>query len=407
MSVSALAIFACTYLALAVGGLPGLRVDRTGVAIIGAVLMLVTGVVSMGQAIAAIDYNTVVLLYGMMLLAGSLRLAGFFRLATVWVLERAHRPLPLLVAVTLVSGVLSAFFVNDIVCLVLTPLVIAVTRRAGVDPRPYLLALASASNIGSVATITGNPQNMMIGSLSGLSYVTFLAHLGPVAIIGLGATVGVILLAYRRELSGATPVSPGLVPVARVHRPLLLKAMLVTGAVLVGFIAGLPVSLVAVCGGAGLLLTRRVKPAKMYAAVDWNLLVLFVGLFIVVGGAEQSGLTERVFRALRHLDLHRPALLAAVIAILSNLFSNVPAVMLFRSLVPTLPDPAVAWLTIAMGSTLAGNLTLLGSVANLIVVEQARANRVEITFADHARVGIPLTLATLAIGIAVLRLLAQ
>jgi len=407
MSVSALAIFACTYLALAVGGLPGLRVDRTGVAIIGAVLMLVTGVVSMGQAIAAIDYNTVVLLYGMMLLAGSLRLAGFFRLATVWVIERAHRPLPLLVAVTLVSGVLSAFFVNDIVCLVLTPLVIAVTRRAGVDPRPYLLALASASNIGSVATITGNPQNMMIGSLSGLSYVTFLAHLGPVAIIGLGATVGVILLAYRRELSGATPVSPGLVPVARVHRPLLLKAMLVTGAVLVGFIAGLPVSLVAVCGGAGLLLTRRVKPAKMYAAVDWNLLVLFVGLFIVVGGAEQSGLTERVFRALRHLDLHRPALLAAVIAILSNLFSNVPAVMLFRSLVPTLPDPAVAWLTIAMGSTLAGNLTLLGSVANLIVVEQARANRVEITFADHARVGIPLTLATLAIGIAVLRLLAQ
>ena len=403
MALVALTIFLATYLALAIGGLPGFRMDRTGVAIIGAVLMVVSGVLPMPQAIAAIDYNTLILLYGMMLIAGNLRLAGFFRLIAARALARAHRPLTLLFAVTVAAGMLSALFVNDVVCLVLTPLVITVTNQLDLNPRPYLLALAAASNVGSVATITGNPQNMLIGSLSGLSYVTFLEHMAPVAVLGLGITFAVVALLYRDDLRAGTLDSP---PIgrARVHRPLLWKAGLVTAGVFLAFLLGLPVGLVSICGGAALLITRRVKPAKIYAAVDWNLLVLFIGLFIVVEGAERTGLTTEAFRAAGHFNLQRPTVLTGLVAILSNLFSNVPAVLLFRSLVPTLPHPDAGWFTIAMASTLAGNLTLLGSVANLIVVEQARASRIEITFAEHARVGVPLTLITLGLGIALLRL---
>jgi Na+/H+ antiporter NhaD/arsenite permease-like protein len=403
MTLIPLAIFLATYVALALGGLPGLRMDRTGAAIIGAVLMVVSGVVSIPQAIGAIDYNTLILLYGMMLIAGNLRLAGFFRLTAAWVLERARRPMTLLLGVTVSAGLLSAFFVNDIVCLVLTPLVITVAQQVDLNPRPYLLALASGSNVGSVATITGNPQNMMIGSLSGLSYLTFLKHLAPVAILGLGVTVGVIALVYRNELRPKS-LHPPRIHRARIHRPLLWKGSLVSAAVLIAFLLGFPVGLVAVCGGAALLITRRVKPAKMYAAVDWNLLVLFIGLFIVVEGAEQGGLTAKAFQAAGHLNLQRPVVLTGLVALLSNLFSNVPAVLLFRSLVPSLPHPDTAWLTIAMASTLAGNLTLLGSVANLIVVEQARAHRVEISFWEHARVGIPLSLITLVLGTGLLHL---
>jgi Na+/H+ antiporter NhaD/arsenite permease-like protein len=401
MVLTAHAIFLFTYLALAVGGLPGLRVDRTGVAIIGAVLMVVSGIVPMPQAIAAIDYGTLILLYGMMLIAGNLRLAGFFRLTTAWLIQRARRPRTMLLAVTLAAGLLSALFVNDVVCLVLTPLVITMTRQVALNPRPYLLALAAASNVGSVATMTGNPQNMMIGSISGISYLTFLRHLGPVALLGLGATFGVIALLYRNDLRAGRLEAP-MIGHARANRPLLWKGSLVSAGVVIAFLLGYPVGLVAICGGAALLITRRVKPAKVYAAVDWNLLVLFIGLFIVVEGAERSGITAEAFRAAGRFNLQRPAILAAVVALLSNLFSNVPAVLLFRSLVPTLSNPDAAWLTIAMASTLAGNLTLLGSVANLIVAEQARANHVEISFSEHARVGVPLTVITLGLAMTLL-----
>jgi Na+/H+ antiporter NhaD/arsenite permease-like protein len=403
MSLLGLGIFLFTYLALALGRVPGLRMDRTGVAILGAVLMLVSGVVSMEEAIGAIDYGTIILLYGMMLIAGNLRLAGFFRLTTGWLIRRSRGPLALLVAITIASGVLSAFFVNDIVCLVLTPMVIAVTQRLELNPRPYLLAVASAANVGSVATITGNPQNMMIGSLSGVAYLTFLARLGPVAAVGLALTVAVIAIVYRRDLRARRLEPPAPRP-AHANRPLLWKGSIVSVAVVIGFLLGLPISLVAIFGGAALLITRRVKPAKIYGAIDWNLLVLFIGLFIVVEGAERAGVAADAMKAAGHLSLERPEVLTGVVAVLSNLFSNVPAVLLFRPIVPNFSDPGEAWLTIAMASTLAGNLTLLGSVANLIVVEQARANRVEITFFEHAKIGIPLTLVTLVVGLVGLRL---
>jgi len=393
----ALLAFAGTYLGLAVGHLPGFRVDRTGVAIIGAAIMVVGGVLPWEKAVAAVDAHTLVLLFGMMIVAAYLRLAGFFHLVTHWAVRRARTPASLLAVVVAASGILSALFVNDVICLVLAPVVLATTRRLGLPPVPYLLALATAANVGSVATLTGNPQNMLIGSFSGISYRAFLAREAPVALVGLACTYAVIWLVYRRHLPRVlTPVGP---PAAfPVHRALLTKTVLVVCVMLAAFLAGVPIALVAVGGAAYTLLTRRVNPKKVYREIDWELLVLFTGLFVLIGGVEEARLTAYLFAWAGRFALYRPAVLTAVTAVLSNLVSNVPAVLLFKSVVPTFGEPARAWLVLAMASTLAGNLTILGSVANLIVVEAARDERVTIGFWEYARVGVPLTLLTLGLG---------
>ena len=223
-------IFLATYFVFAVGTLPGFRIDRTGAAIIGAGLVVVTGVLPLPQAVAAVDVPTLVLLFGMMIVAAYLDLSGFFGLVTAWAIGRARSPLGLLVAVIASAGVLSAFFVNDIVCLVLTPLVIQIVGSLGLRPVPYLIALATASNLGSVATITGNPQNMIVGSLSGIPYGAFLAALGPVAVIGLGLDVLIIAWVYRRELARPLPERPHPLRVT-VHRAVLVKSLIVTGGI--------------------------------------------------------------------------------------------------------------------------------------------------------------------------------
>jgi Na+/H+ antiporter NhaD/arsenite permease-like protein len=395
--VVALVAFAGTYFGLAVGRLPGFRVDRTGVAIIGAAVMVLSGAVSWDRAVASVDAHTLVLLFGMMIVAAYLRLSGFFHLVTYWAVRRARTPTSLLAVVVVAAGTLSALFVNDVICLVLAPVVIDVTRQLRLPPVPYLIALAAAANVGSVATLTGNPQNMLIGSFSRISYATFLARQAPVALLGLGAVFLVLWAAYRHRLGGALHRA-GPDPHFAVHYPLMVKTSLAVCAMLVAFLAGVPISLVAVGGAAVTLLTRRVKPEKVYREIDWKLLVLFTGLFVVIGGVEAARLTEGLFRWASAASLHRPAVLTLVAAALSNLVSNVPAVLLFKSIVPTFGEPVRAWLILAMASTLAGNLTILGSVANLIVVEAARESRIDIGFGEYARVGVPLTLLTLVVG---------
>jgi Na+/H+ antiporter NhaD/arsenite permease-like protein len=393
----ALVAFCGTYLGLAVGHLPGFRVDRTGVAIIGAAVMVVGGVLPWDRAVAAVDAHTLVLLFGMMIVAAYLRLSGFFHLVTHWAVRRARTPVGLLAVVVGASGVLSALFVNDVVCLVLAPAVLAIARQLRLPPVPYLIALATAANVGSVATLTGNPQNMLIGSYSGISYRAFLAREAPVAAVGLVCVLAVVWAVYRRQLP--RDLHPAeLAAHFPVHRALMTKTVLVVCVMLVAFLAGVPIALVAVGGAAYTLLTRRVKPEKVYREINWELLVLFTGLFVLIGGIEEARLTEHLFRWAGRFALYRPAVLSAVTALLSNLVSNVPAVLLFKSLVPTFGEPARAWLVLAMASTLAGNLTILGSVANLIVVEAAREERVTIGFWEYARVGVPLTLATLVLG---------
>jgi Na+/H+ antiporter NhaD/arsenite permease-like protein len=393
----ALTVFVIAYLGLSLGRLPPFRLDRTGVAIVGGAAMVVAGIVPWDQAVAAVDARTLVLLFGMMIVAAYLRLSGFFGLVTTWSIRRARTPVGVLAAIVVAAGALSALFVNDVICLVLAPIVVDVTRRLGLPPAPYLIALATAANAGSVATLTGNPQNMLVGSFSGMSYRAFLVREAPVAVAALGCVVAVVWLVYRRDLPATLPAAAvgSAIPV---HYPLMIKTVLAVCAMLVAFLAGVPISLVALAGAAYTLLTRRVKPDKVYREVDWKLLVLFSGLFVLTEGVERSGLADEILKSPIAADLHRPLVLTVVAAALSNLVSNVPAVLLFKSLIPRFADPQRAWLVLAMASTFAGNLTILGSVANLIVVESARTSGIRIGFVEYCRVGVPVTILTLLIG---------
>lgn len=395
--IAAASIFAGTYLALAFGGLPlKSRVDRTGIAIIGASLMIGFNVLTLEEAYAAIDHNTIILLFGMMIVVANLRLSGFFAAVTEWVIARAHNPMTLLACIILVAGAFSAFFVNDTMCLVLTPLVLEIVSALGRNPVPYLLAVAMASNVGSVATITGNPQNMMIGAFSGIPYRHFAARLAPVGVIGLLLTFALLAVLYRGEFRSSERIIPEPRRI-RVNRVLMWKSLTASGLMILFFFFGWPVPKVAVVAGALLLITRRVKPEKVYHEIDFSLLAMFIGLFIVVAGIEKTTLPADALALASGYGLNHPGVLSASAVVLSNLVSNVPAVLVFKPFVPHLADPHRAWLILAMATTFAGNLTLLGSVANLIVIQRAK-RRVSISFWEYFKVGLPLTLLTTAVG---------
>lgn len=398
--LAATVVFAVTYLILAIGRLPGFRMDRTGAVIIGASLMIAFNVLTLDEAYAAINFDTIILLFGSMIVVANLRLSGFFNLVSECVVSHAHHPITLLAAIVAVSGFFSAFFVNDTMCLVLTPMVLEVVLALRRDPVPYLLAVAMGSNIGSVATITGNPQNMMIGAFSGIHYREFASALAPVGVIGLLVLILVIAAVYRREFRGAARVTPERAR-AHVDRPLMWKSLVASAAMIVFFFLGWPVPKVAIVTGALLLLTRRVNPEKVYREINFSLLVLFAGLFIVIAGVEKASLPALLMNSISGQPLGRPAVLAGCTATLSNLVSNVPAVLIFKPLIPHLADPKRAWLIVAMASTLAGNLTVLGSIANLIVIQLARP-RVEISFWEYLKVGVPVAAMTIAVGILLL-----
>lgn len=399
--ILAIAIFLATYVAIAIGRLPGLRVDRAGAALIGAALMVGCGVLSLEEAYRAIDLDTITLLLGMMIVVANLRLSGFFRMVTGWAAGRARHPALLLSVVVITTGVLSAFLVNDAICLVMAPIVITLTRALDRNPAPYLIAVALASNVGSTATITGNPQNMIIGNLSGISYAAFTGALLPIAALGLLVTILLVLLLNPREYLTRQALRSVTVP-AHYHGWLAMKAALAAVVMIVLFFLGQPVAKVAICAAALLLLTRRIRPHKVYAEIDGPLLMMFAGLFVVVRGLEHAVLTPDLLAQVTRLDLGNTAILTGVTAVLSNLVSNVPAVLVLKPFVEHLHDPQRAWLVVAMASTLAGNFTLLGSVANLIVAERAAKDGITIDFWTYFRIGAPLTIATLAIGVFVL-----
>src|ERR1017187_239023 len=385
-------IFLMSYLVFALGRLPGTKIDRPAMAIIGAVLMFVFGVFTPAQAIASIDFSTLVLLFSMMLIVASLHLAGFFQWVSHLVIEHLS-PQHLLPGVIFTSGILSAFLVNDVVCLVMAPLLLGICKRMKLQPLPYLLGLATASNIGSAATITGNPQNMLIGSVSGISYRDF------VALIGLFVDWALLHLIFlRNEIAAAPPLPDKTAVQNQPPETYLAWPLTVTLAVLAGFLLGFSPPLVAAAGGALLLVQRHREPKAIYGDVDWSLLMLFLGLFLLLGGAEQAGITQELLTAAYRLNLRNSVIFAAVVTLLSNITSNVPTVMLLQGLVPQFHDARSTWLLLAMSSTLAGNLTITGSVANIIVVEKARADA-HISFVEYMKIGVPVTLITLAIGL--------
>jgi Na+/H+ antiporter NhaD/arsenite permease-like protein len=393
--VAAYIIFVASYLVFALGKFPGLKIDRPGAAIIGAVATVAFRLVPPHEALHFIDFPTVVLLFSMMLIVGNLHLAGFFEWSVEHVLRRV-KPAYLLPAVVFASGLFSAFLVNDIVCLVMVPFVLTITRRMKLTPLPYLLAVATGSNVGSVATITGNPQNMLIGSFSRIRYLDFLFHLGPVALVGLFVNWAVLHWIFMRGHTREAPAGPIQLPLRDFSA--LTKPVVAVAVVIAGFLLGVPPAMMAALGAAALLITRTTDPRKLYDEVDWGLLVFFVGLFLIVGGAENAGIVARLLGLARHWNLQRLDIFTLVVVVFSNLVSNVPAVMLLKSLVPGFANSHTAWLALAMASTLAGNLTITGSVANIIVVETAKPD-VHIGFWDYARVGFPITILTIAVGL--------
>lgn len=398
VQVSTLLVVTITYTAIAIGRVPRLAMNRATIALVGAAALIAIGALTEDEAFAAIDVGTILLLAAMMVVNVNLHLAGFFNVMGQQVLTIAHRPHTLLAIVVLMSGTLSAIFLNDTICLMFTPLVVDITKRLGRNPIPYLIGLATATNIGSTATITGNPQNVIIGQASDISYLTFLVHLAPVALIGLVVCWGVIILVFRSEFMGQLAHIE--LPEPRIYPPLLRRTVWVVIGLMIAFLIGLPI-VSSACVAAGLLLVSRLKPAKLLD-IDWNLLAFFGGLFVVTSAIEITGISDDLFQGLRPALEGSVASLSIATAALSNVVSNVPAVLLLRPEMHTQQD----WLVLAMSSTLAGNLTLLGSAANLIVAELAAEQGVKLGFVDYLKVGVPVTLLTLCIGIVWLDIIA-
>jgi Na+/H+ antiporter NhaD/arsenite permease-like protein len=396
-AVAAAVIFALTYVVLGFGALPPLRMDRTGAALVGATAMVAFGVLTPHEAVAAIDFQTIALLFGMMIVVAHLRIAGFFGWLSGRAFRWAHTPGALLAILVAISGVLSALFVNDTACILLTPIALETAMALSLPPTPYLLAVAMGANAGSVATVVGNPQNMLVGSFSGISYLRFLAALGPVAVAALVTTTLLLRFAFRRQLASGRVAAE----VAAHPRPLqvglMWKSAVVTALLFIALLVGINPGVAALTAASALLITRRIRPARVYVQVDWALLAMFAGLFIVVRGIEVAGLTGYWLARIPDGLRHSAWALAGITTVLSNLVSNVPAVLVLRGWPPAAAHPDLAWLVLAMASTLAGNLTLVGSVANLIVVEQARS-QASIGFWEYARIGVPITLVTLALG---------
>ncbi len=393
-----LIIVVITYIGIAIGRWPMIRANRTTITLMGVGLLLLTGQVAFEDIGRYLDIDTLVLLFSMMIINANLQIAGFFSLAGGALLRLARTPRALLAVIIVLSGVLSALFLNDTICLMFTPFVMDVTQKARRNPLPYLIALATASNIGSTATLTGNPQNMIIGVASKIPYLDFTLALLPIALLGLGGIWLVLVLLYRWEFKleqfqVETPPQP------EINRWQLAKNILVVIGLLAAFLLGVPIALASFLAACVLLFTRRVQPESIFYEINWGLLVFFAGLFILTGSLEANGVAQRLF-SLAHLGPQTGVWgFSAATVLLSNLVSNVPAVLLLKPVVAALSDPHAGWLALAAASTLAGNLTLLGSVANLIVAEIAARYRVQISFWEYTRAGLIITAISLLIGI--------
>ncbi|WP_437911714.1 SLC13 family permease [Sorangium sp. So ce302] len=408
---SVLLVFAVTYMLIAARRLSILPIGRPAGALAGACAMVFLSAIHPGagldpcEAFSAIEPNTIGLLLGMMLLAASLDAAGVFERAAAWVAQRDLSPVRLLYLVTVGSGLASAVLLNDSVCVMLAPLVDRTARRAGLERAPYLLALAMGANAGSALTLAGNPQNMLVGHLSGISYRTYLLEAGPAALIGLAVTAVTLHLLLRRRISVRTPApepAPEPAP-AGGARPSALAPLACIAVVSALFVLGANLAWTAIGGATAVILLHRRDANALFERVSWTVLVFFGALFIVVAGLQKTGMPEQALRAASPFLPAGPTmgLLGLSIAMLvgCQIVSNVPFILLADSYIRSQPDPHLAWITTALVSTLAGNLTLLGSVANIIVVETVGAER-EIGFRAYARVGVPVTLASTAAALA-------
>ena len=405
--LAASAIFAITYVLISGRQLKVLPLNRPAAALLGAVLMVSTGVMTPERAYRAINYDTLVLLLGMMLISAYLYLAHFFEWAAELLLNFSRTPARLLLYVTLTSGILSALLVNDTICLMLTPLVVAVIRRGKLPLLPFLIALATSANIGSAATLVGNPQNMIIGHFSHISFPEFSRSLLPAAVVGLAINFFILRFGFRKVLR-QTAIDRSAHVVPKLERGLFALVCIVFMSIFAGFLAGLNLAWTAMAGAVLVMVLARRDTHNVLKLVDWHLLLFFAALFIVVDGLSDTGLPDAIYSRLRPIfGSSTPTQawnLTWFSVVGSNIFSNVPFVLLAGNWIARFTDPALMWKVLALATTFAGNLTIIGSVANMIVVESAR-DHIQIGFWDYARFGIPITILTTAASVVVLLVL--
>jgi Na+/H+ antiporter NhaD/arsenite permease-like protein len=392
-----LAIFAITYVGMAVGRVPGLKLNRVGIALLGAIAMIIFGDVSTNEVVAWINWPTIFLLFGFFVISAQLRLSGFYDLVAGGISARLGHPARFLLVLMLVTGGLSAFLNHDIVCYVFAPIVGTALLRQQLNPIPYLIALAIASNLGAAATLIGNPQDMMIGQVARLSFGHYLLWSAVPVILALAAAYGIIWLLSRKKLqSPLTVTAESTLPPRPFNRTHTIKGLIILAVVIGLFFSSLPKEVIALAAAGIHLASTRFRTDDLLGLVEWPILVLFMGLFVVTGAFQSTGCGDQAVQWLAHrnFDLNAPATLTLVTAALSNLINNSAAVMLLLKVV-NLSQPATAYI-LALANSFGGSLIVIGSVSNIIMVQQARTLGIKISFWDFARLGIPVTLAALA-----------
>jgi Na+/H+ antiporter NhaD/arsenite permease-like protein len=393
------ATFIAVYVGMALGRWPGLKIDRTGIAVLGAIFLYSTGVVTNAAVLAAIDFPTLIVLFGLMVLSAQFAACGFYDWCSARIAATHASPVAVLGLTVAAAGILSAVLANDIVVFAMTPMLVKGLRERGLDPRPYLIALASAANAGSTATVIGNPQNILIGQVGRLDFWGFVATCGAPALLALLTVFGVVWITWRRKLSPLAPRN-GDVVIPSMDRFGVGKGIVATIVLLALFSSRLPHVSDVLIVTAVLLLSRRLATREVLGLVDWHLLVLFGGLFIVTAALADTGLPADLLNALKAAGINASGLPAIALLTLvgSNTIGNVPTVVLLVTILKDLPTEALY--AMAALSTLAGNLLVVGSLANIIVVERAKEAGVTLGFLEHARCGIPIALISLTLAIA-------
>ncbi len=404
MQTTALIIFVITYIGIIFTRLPKVNIDRPSAAFFGAVAMILFGVLSFEEAIVAIDFNTIALLLGMMIVVATLQLDGFFSLIASKTISYARNQWRLLIIITFISGVASAFLVNDAVVLLFTPVIIMICRASGLNPIPYLIAEILAANAGSVMAITGNPQNMLIGVNSGIGYGEFLWRLAPVGILSMILIVWVVRWFYPSLFRNKKPIvfnGNGFEYNYASMRFSVPVFLLVIVLFFVGHHLHLSIPMIALLGGSLILLLGKIRPSRVIEKVDWVLLLFFASLFIVVEGLEQSGLLSRYIDAnLLSEDMGGIGAIHGLSLVMTQIVSNVPFTIVMLPFMKA-ADSELLWLSLASASTLAGNATIIGAIANLIVIESADRLGVKIGFFEFLKPGIIVTLLSFVISFAV------
>ena len=405
MTTTAVIIFIITFLGIIYTRLPKVNIDRPSAALFGAVAMILFGVLTFEEAVLAIDFNTIALLLGMMIIIVVLELDGFFTFIAEKTISLSKSRNQLLIIIVFVTGIASAFLVNDAVVLLFTPVIIQICRSAKLNPIPYLIAEILSSNVGSAMTITGNPQNILIGMQSGISYSKFLLHLLPVSFLGMILIIPLTKIFFRKEFKNGSQLVFEGNEFNYNFQSMKFSVPIFLGIIILFFFhhtLDLSIPLIALAGASLILILGKIKPSKVIKEVDWVLLLFFAGLFIVVQGIEKVGILDQfIDNTPISNNLEGIVSLHALSLVLSQIVSNVPYTILMLPILKSASSDLL-WLSLASAATLAGNATIIGAVANLIVIEVAKKYDIEIGFWQFFKIGFLITVITLLLSILIL-----